>query len=45
VELRDEKIRYDDEKMILVYGGREINNNYGFGIAFPEKVLDANGSY
>lgn len=45
VELRDEKIRYDDERMTLVYGERDIVNHYGFGIAFPEKVLDANGSY
>ncbi|CAD8106519.1 unnamed protein product [Paramecium sonneborni] len=45
MELIDNKIHYDDENMTLVYGGREISNNFGFGIAFPEKVLDANGSY
>lgn len=43
MELIDNKITYDDENMKLVYGGREISNNFCFGIAFPEKVFDASG--
>lgn len=45
MELVDNKIFYDDESMNLMYGGREISNNFGFGIAFPEKVLDPSGTH
>ncbi|KAM3145491.1 hypothetical protein pb186bvf_002535 [Paramecium bursaria] len=43
--LLDQRIGYNEESNKIVYGQQEIKNMFGFGIAFPQKVLDVTGTY